>query len=93
MYWYSKAAAKDRAKAHYNLGICYEERKGLPKDLDEANRLYQLAADQGNAAAIASLATKFREGLDADLHESNKLLCKPKKVAAAGTDDAIKQAA
>ena len=93
MYWYSKAAAKDRAKAHYNLGICYEERKGLPKDLDEAKRLYQLAADQGDAAAIARLAAMLREGPDADLHESNRLLRKAKKAAAAGADEASKQLA
>ena len=39
--------------AQYNLGRLYETgRGGLPKDDQEALRLYKLAADQGNAVAV-----------------------------------------
>ena len=51
------------------------------------------AAKQGNAPATARLAGLLRQGPNADLDKSNKLLRKAKKAAAAETDDGHKQLA
>ena len=93
VHWYSKAAAQGLAMAQFNLGLCFERGQGVAEDLEEAKRFFQLAADQGHAPAIAKLAAMLREGPNADLHESNKLLRKAKKAIAAGTDVADKEVA
>jgi hypothetical protein len=65
----------------------------VSQDLDEAQRLFKLAADQGNAPATARLAALLRQGSNADLDKSNKLLRKAKKAASAEANDDTKQLA
>lgn len=48
-------ADQGNASAQINLGWLYESGQGVTKDLDEAVKLYQKAADQGNQTAIANL--------------------------------------
>ena len=35
-YWYEKAANQGNAPAQYNLGVCYENGRGVKKDLKKA---------------------------------------------------------
>jgi TPR repeat protein len=48
-------ADQGNASAQINLGLLHESGQGVTKDLDEAVKLYQKAADQGNEGAIANL--------------------------------------
>ena len=52
----SLAAAQGLTVAEYGLGASYEGGFGVPKDLDEAKRLYALAAAKGHKRAKAALA-------------------------------------
>jgi TPR repeat protein len=52
---YALAAAQGLATAQCNLGICYREGEGVPRDLAEASRLFRAAAEQGDADAQAAL--------------------------------------
>jgi hypothetical protein len=54
--WYRKAAEQGYADGQFNLGWCYENGRGVPRDLDEARRWYRKAAAQGHADARKRLA-------------------------------------
>ena len=49
------AAEQGFARAQYNLGICYHDGKGVPRDEVEAVKWYRKAAEQGFAAAQFNL--------------------------------------
>ena len=48
--------------AQCQLGIAYDNGDGVPQDLTEAARLYQLAADQGYAGAQVNLGILYNKG-------------------------------
>ncbi len=48
-------AEKGMAAAQYKLGLLYENGRGVPKDLDQAEKWYALAADQGYSSAQYNL--------------------------------------
>jgi TPR repeat protein len=49
--------------AENNLGIFYRDGRGaLPKDDCEADRLFKLAADQGDTLALNNLEALYRAG-------------------------------
>jgi TPR repeat protein len=48
-------AENGMAAAQYKLGLMYENGRGVPKDLDEAEKWYGLAADQGYSSAQYNL--------------------------------------
>jgi TPR repeat protein len=48
---YREAAELGHAVAHNNLGRLYETGRGVARDLREARKWYQQAADQGNQQA------------------------------------------
>jgi len=55
-------------RSQANLGFMYENGRGLPKNLKEAKKWYQLAAQQGNSFAIdrlKSLSGNFADGWEA----------------------------
>ncbi len=60
-------------KAQNNLGILYQQGNGVPKDLDEAENWYQMAADQGNLIGKQNLAIikDEKDGSPVGLKESN----------------------
>ena len=65
-----ESARKGDAEAQFELGKNYETgRIGLRKDLAEAQRWYQAAADQGDPYALASLGIlyNFGKGVHQDL--------------------------
>ncbi|MBQ3239938.1 MAG: sel1 repeat family protein, partial [Akkermansia sp.] len=50
------------ADAQFNLGVCYENGWGVPKDAAEAVKWYRAAAEQGYADAQFNLAQCYRNG-------------------------------
>ncbi|MEY2820448.1 MAG: hypothetical protein RL105_20, partial [Verrucomicrobiota bacterium] len=45
--WYRKAAEQGHAKAQYNLGVAYDEGRGVPKDYAEAYAWLNIASAAG----------------------------------------------
>ena len=48
---YRSAAEKGDLYAEYSLGYMYSEGEGVPKDVNEAIRWLQIAADQGGTGS------------------------------------------
>jgi len=55
-------AEQGDATAQVNLGLMYENGKGVPQDYTEALRWYRVAAEQGDATAQAILAVTYDMG-------------------------------
>jgi TPR repeat protein len=55
IYWYRKAAAKNDAKAMFNLGLCFEFGDGVRKSLRWAKHYYQNASELGHRKATNKL--------------------------------------
>ena len=53
--WYKTAAEQKSPRAQHNLAWCYENGKGVAKDLAKALELYQAAAEQGYQEASEAL--------------------------------------
>ena len=71
------ASEQNDAVAQNLLGGMYERGQGVPKDDNEAARLYKLSADLGNAQGQFSLARFYqagRGGLPVDPAAATKLL-------------------
>jgi TPR repeat protein len=49
-------------EAQYNLGLMYDQGKGVPQDYAEAVKWYRRAAEQGDANAQYNLGQMYREG-------------------------------
>ena len=45
-----------------NLGVLYEDGKGVPKSAEKATELYQKAADLRNASAMYNLGCLYEDG-------------------------------
>ncbi|XP_053679655.1 uncharacterized protein LOC128730606 [Anopheles nili] len=82
-------ASHHHAGAAFNLGICYEQGYGIPKDMRMAMECYQLAAKRSHPQAIYNLAVFHARGY-AGLRP-NRSMAKKYFVAAAelGLEDAI----
>ena len=52
---FRQAAEQGHAEAQYNLGVCYANGCGMPKDLQQAIYWYTKAAEQGNEDAQKAL--------------------------------------
>ena len=55
-------AERGDAIAQNNLGVEYENGRGVPQDYGEAVRWYRMAAEQGNAAAQHVLSAVYATG-------------------------------
>ena len=53
--WFLKSAEQGYATGQDNLAKCYENGRGVAKDLKEAERWYRKAAEQGNSHAKEAL--------------------------------------
>jgi TPR repeat protein len=62
VYWYVKAADQGYAQAQFNLGVLYEDGRGVTKDYVEAAKLYLLAAQEGLDEAQFRLGRLFYNG-------------------------------
>ena len=60
--WLSRAAAGNQPVAQYELGVMYENGRGLKADPAQAFRWFKSAALKGNRRAMHSLATAYTEG-------------------------------
>lgn len=55
MSWYRKAADAGDAAGMFNLGIMYEDGRGMPRDDAQALSWFRKAADAGNQNAVQAL--------------------------------------
>ena len=60
--WFRKAAELGDAKAQYNLGIAYNEGKGVPQDFGQAAVWFRKAAEQGIPQAQNNLGFLYQQG-------------------------------
>ena len=60
--WSLAAASARLSTAQHNLGACFFEGKGAPRDFSKAVEWYRAAADQGNSGALRALALCYRDG-------------------------------
>jgi len=62
------AAEAGDARAQYNLGVAYEEGRGVPSNTRQAVKWYRLAAQQDDADAQLALGVAYAigEGVDRD---------------------------
>ena len=58
--YFQDAADQGHARAQYNLGVCYENGRGVEQNYEMAAKYYQLAADQGHAKAQQRLKALAR---------------------------------
>ena len=59
---YRKAADLGYAIAQYNLGVCYENGRGVTRNYAEAVKWYTKAAEQGDVQAQRNLGVCYRDG-------------------------------
>ncbi len=55
-------AEQGNARAQYNLGVMYENGRGVPQDYAKALQWYRKAAEQGVALAQNNLGVMYRKG-------------------------------
>jgi TPR repeat protein len=60
--WAKLGASNGFPPAYYELGRCYEDGIGVPRDLDEALSLYQVATEQGFGFAALHTASLYHLG-------------------------------
>ena len=60
--WYTLAAEQGYARAQFNLGLMYDEGKGVLQDYKTAVKWYTLAAEQGFARAQSNLGLMYGLG-------------------------------
>eukprot|EP00825_Cyclidium_porcatum_P026885 TRINITY_DN2888_c0_g1_i1.p1 TRINITY_DN2888_c0_g1~~TRINITY_DN2888_c0_g1_i1.p1 ORF type:complete len:529 (+),score=74.31 TRINITY_DN2888_c0_g1_i1:394-1980(+) len=51
VYWFEQCRDLEYDKGIFNLGLCYEKGKGVPKDLAKAQKLFEEAANRGDVDA------------------------------------------
>lgn len=59
---FRKLADQGNALAQFNLGLMYDDGKGVAQDYKEAVKWYRKAADQGHAKAQSNLGTTYANG-------------------------------
>ena len=81
-------AAGGNSQAMYNLGLQYEQGKGIAKDYAQALAWYHKSVDAGNAGAMDALGDMYRggKGVAMDQKIANEWY---RKAAAAGDADAV----
>jgi len=55
-------AEQGNVAAQYNLGVMYDNGRGVPQDYQEAVKWYRRAAEQGDVAAQSNLASMYYAG-------------------------------
>jgi len=54
--YYELSAEQGNAQVQYNLAVCYENGRGVPKDLNKAAKYYQLSSENEISQAEQKLA-------------------------------------
>jgi enhanced entry protein EnhC len=86
---YELAASKGDPVGLFNLGLMYEQGKGMPENLEKAKSLYSKAAEAGHAQSMVQLAGLYLNAKE-DRDEDEALIWY-KKAAALGDRDALYQ--
>lgn len=87
---YSKAADSGDATAQYNLGLIYENGKGVEVDRQKAKSLYLQAAEQGYGKAMSQLAGLYFKGIGG-IRDEQQSLYWYKKAAELNDNNALYQ--
>ena len=64
---FALAANKGHAGAQYQVGLCYEEGKGVDESRSEALKWFKQAAENGNADAMYKVGESYRFGEDGEV--------------------------
>ena len=57
-----RAAEQNLPQSQFNLGVCYDQGKGVSKDEVESVKWYRKAAEQNDAMAQNSLGNSYANG-------------------------------
>lgn len=87
---YDSAAKAANPVGQFNLGLMYEDGKGMPVNQDKAKDLYSKASEKFNAAATDELASMYFNGNGVERNEQQALALY-KKAAALGDSGALYQ--
>jgi TPR repeat protein len=68
--WYTKSAAQGYVDAEHNLGVLYEDGRGVTKDISKAIEWYTKAAEKGDAFAAIRLRRLIELGSSIGLTQS-----------------------
>ena len=71
---FKDAADHGLAEAQYILGVCYEEGKGIARNLREAFKWFLKSAEQGNPAAQSKTAVSYYSGYGVHRNYDNALI-------------------
>lgn len=89
-YYYQVAASQQNPLGSFNLGLMYEQGKGLDSDPSVAMKLYLTAANANNAKAMVQLAGLYFSGLGG-AHDEQQAIHWYKKAQALGDMEAFYQ--
>ena len=90
--WFRKTAYKGQVMAQNNLGVMYEQGRGVPQSDKEAAMWFLKAADQGIAAAQCNLGLMYSEGRGVPMNIA-KALSWVRKAVAQGFSAALERVA
>ena len=62
MKWYKLAAEQEIGSAQYNLGVMYDQGRGVPENDKTAVKWYRLAAEQGHTKSQFNLGAMYEMG-------------------------------
>ena len=62
-YWYYRAYHSGYNNAANNLGVCYDDGKGVSKNVEEANKLYLVGISQSNSGSYYNYAYNLYFGI------------------------------
>jgi TPR repeat protein len=62
IYWYQEAAKNGHPVAQYNLGVLYNDGRGVERNFSEAVKWFSESATQGNSDAQYNLGLKYLRG-------------------------------
>ena len=85
-----KAAEQGHAWAQFNVGICFEEGKGIGKNIEEAFKWYMKAAEQGHPDAQFCVAVCYLNGEGVEKSKEKAKEWFARAAAANGDEDAKK---
>jgi TPR repeat protein len=87
VFWFQKAAEQGHADAQCNLGVMYENAKGVERNLTQAVDWYRKSAEQGSVCGQFHLGYAYDDGFGVPQHRAEAAVWY-RKAAAQGDDDA-----
>lgn len=72
-YYYQMAANQRNVIGEYNLGLIYEQGKGIEPNLKYAQKIYKNAAQKNHIKATVQLAGLYLTGVDGDQNEKEAI--------------------